>query len=320
MLISCPKCNAVYEVPDSQIPATGKKFKCAECEEVWTAYPPKKETVPQTEQKIELPEDVKNDNTTSNLVVDTVKVETTQQKTNPAPDIKSQVVADETPIDDVQYMFERLSQDTKGLFSGKQSADTKWARFKRKFMLMFSLFMLNCTILLAIIAMTLYIGYRNRYEIVDALPMLENFYNKIGLESIHKNKDIVFQNVTTRNIKRKGKRFIEVSGLLFNNGNMQSTIIPIKAVMKRQDGSIESEAVKIMTLDRLEANFSAVFRMLLPSSSLYEKSITLSFDENAKEIPLVDEEEKNKNKKRSPFDEMLLKENMNVERKPTKQP
>ena len=39
MLISCPKCNAVYQIPEGQIPEGGKKFKCAECGEVWTVRP-----------------------------------------------------------------------------------------------------------------------------------------------------------------------------------------------------------------------------------------------------------------------------------------
>ena len=49
MLISCPKCNAVYQVPENQIPADGKKFKCAECGEIWFVRPqakPKENVVP----------------------------------------------------------------------------------------------------------------------------------------------------------------------------------------------------------------------------------------------------------------------------------
>ena len=49
MLISCPKCNAVYQVPENQIPADGKKFKCAECGEIWFVRPqakPKETVVP----------------------------------------------------------------------------------------------------------------------------------------------------------------------------------------------------------------------------------------------------------------------------------
>ncbi|MBR5598988.1 MAG: zinc-ribbon domain-containing protein, partial [Alphaproteobacteria bacterium] len=35
MLISCPKCHSVYEVPDSLVPKTGQNFRCSACSNVW---------------------------------------------------------------------------------------------------------------------------------------------------------------------------------------------------------------------------------------------------------------------------------------------
>ena len=39
MLISCPKCSSVYNLADSYVPESGKKFKCAECGNIWVVYP-----------------------------------------------------------------------------------------------------------------------------------------------------------------------------------------------------------------------------------------------------------------------------------------
>ena len=39
MLISCPKCSSVYDISNKKIPAGGKKFKCAECDNIWVVYP-----------------------------------------------------------------------------------------------------------------------------------------------------------------------------------------------------------------------------------------------------------------------------------------
>ena len=37
MLIKCPKCRSVYDVPDTLVPDDGRVLRCAECGEIWTA-------------------------------------------------------------------------------------------------------------------------------------------------------------------------------------------------------------------------------------------------------------------------------------------
>ena len=39
MLIKCPKCNSVYDLPDNLIKDAGLAMRCAECGEIWTPYP-----------------------------------------------------------------------------------------------------------------------------------------------------------------------------------------------------------------------------------------------------------------------------------------
>ncbi len=39
MLIKCPKCNSVYDIPDNLITESGMAMRCAQCNEIWTAYP-----------------------------------------------------------------------------------------------------------------------------------------------------------------------------------------------------------------------------------------------------------------------------------------
>ncbi len=255
MLISCPKCNAVYQVPDNQIPSEGKKFKCAECGEIWMVKPVENKIQAQNLQPVVTPSSTQ---------------------------VKSQMASPQSAEeDDLQKMFNRLSQDTKGLFSGKSSSDTKLERFKRKVVLFFTPFMINCFLLLCIFGFTIYIGYANRFELVSFIPQLENFYNKLGIESIYKGRNIVFKNVKIKNIERHGKAFVEVTGLIYNAGNKKSLILPIKATLRNKNGEILSETTKTLTLDRLEPEFSAVFRILLPDDSFEEKKVTLTFDESA---------------------------------------
>ena len=37
MLISCPKCHSIYEIPDDLIGKTGKNFRCQTCSNIWHA-------------------------------------------------------------------------------------------------------------------------------------------------------------------------------------------------------------------------------------------------------------------------------------------
>lgn len=39
MLIKCPKCHAVYDLPDRHMTDNGLKMRCAKCHEIWTALP-----------------------------------------------------------------------------------------------------------------------------------------------------------------------------------------------------------------------------------------------------------------------------------------
>lgn len=39
MIIKCPKCRAVYDLPDHLMSDEGLKMRCAKCREIWTATP-----------------------------------------------------------------------------------------------------------------------------------------------------------------------------------------------------------------------------------------------------------------------------------------
>ncbi|MCI5634529.1 MAG: zinc-ribbon domain-containing protein [Alphaproteobacteria bacterium] len=270
MLISCPKCNAVYQIPEGKIPEVGKKFKCAECGEVWTVYPKdvKKMAPETTVPPAAAPAPSKSKKTIS---------------TSAAPQLRPQAISPQTSSNsDVDAMFNRLSQDTKGLFSGNGSSDTKLERYKRKIAMFFTPFMINCCLFLLIIAFTFYIGYANRFYIVSKIPQLEHFYNEMGIKSLHEGRGLIFKNIKSRYLRRHDENFVEISGLVYNESDMKSAILPIKAELYSKTGDKLAESVKVLTLDRLEPSFSAVFRILLPDNdSLEDKSIKLSFDKNA---------------------------------------
>lgn len=274
MLISCPKCNAVYQIPDAQIPVDGKKFKCAECGGVWTVYPQDvKKATPETAVP-----------SVSDSAAERVSESKTDalQASAPAPQIKSQIVSPQTQADDdVEKMFNRLSQDTKGLFNGNSSANTRWDKYKIKLKMFFSPFVVNCTLVLLLFAFTFYIGYANRFYIVSKIPQLEGFYKNMGLYSLYKGRGLIFKGIKTRYMTRRGKIHLEVSGLIYNESDMKTAVLPIKAELYTKQGEKLNEVVKVLTIDRLAPSFSAVFRVLIPDNTLEEKTVILSFTENA---------------------------------------
>lgn len=145
----------------------------------------------------------------------------------------------------------------------------------------FSPFVVNCSLVLLLFAFTFYIGYANRFYIVSKIPQLEGFYKNMGLYSLYKGRGLIFKSVKTRYMTSRGKINLEVSGLIYNESDMKTAVLPIKAELYNKQGEKLNEVVKVLTIDRLEPSFSAVFRVLIPDSSLEEKNVILSFTENA---------------------------------------
>ena len=56
MLIKCPKCRSVYDLPDDLISDEGLKMRCSACSEIWIGYPEdalkKVNTTPKNIQKM----------------------------------------------------------------------------------------------------------------------------------------------------------------------------------------------------------------------------------------------------------------------------
>lgn len=283
MLISCPKCNAVYQVAAESITPEGKRFKCAECDNVWTVYPedaqnldPEVPEIPHIQTQIR-----------PNMMPPQVEVKKEVVKEQPLPKEESKPQPQPTPIperstnpdDDLKEMFHRLQRDTKGLFNdAPKDQEDKYATLKRRAQLIFSPLMINCTIALFIILATLFIGYKNRYEIVGYIPVLEDFYDKLNIESIYAGRDIIFQDVEVKHTDRKGQHFIEIYGQIYNKSKRKSQILPIKATMRNMQGEIAAEATKVLTMRTLEPKFSSIFLIVLENKTADAKQITLTFD------------------------------------------
>lgn len=265
MLISCPKCIAVYDVATDKIPEQGRQFKCIECGNVWTVFP----------------QDVKD--------------------IEPENKIKTQLIVpdkEEMVQNDVQEMFKRLSHNTDDLFAGVDKYTTQvttnrnytkqpqWASdrtttlgetTKRKMQVFFSPLMLNGLLTVLIVVLTMYIGYFHRYEIVRFAPVAENFYNNMKIDSLYTGRDIIFDHLNVKPLVRGHKHFVEVSGRLLNHGKYRVKLPSIKAVLRNAEGTVLTEETKDIPLHALTPQASSIFFFVLENKTPEAKVVNLSF-------------------------------------------
>jgi predicted Zn finger-like uncharacterized protein len=252
MLISCPKCNAVYKLSDDKLPKDGKRFKCAECGKIWTVHN----------------EDIKN------IEPEIIPV-------------KSQIVRPATSFEqtkDVEDMFQRLSKNTDNLFNELPQTSKKerksfhpWQTIKNRFNMIFTPIVVNTLLFVAIVILSAFILIYNRYRIVNSIPQLEKVYASLGLESIYTGRDIVFQNVEARNIKFKDKHLAEISGIIYNKGQLRAKMPLLEAVMQDKDGNTLQEITQEFTVKRLDSNVSSIFRVIFENNTNEAKNVVLRF-------------------------------------------
>ncbi|MBQ8481324.1 MAG: zinc-ribbon domain-containing protein [Alphaproteobacteria bacterium] len=247
MLISCPKCNSVYNISDTRVPVGGKKFKCAECGNIWMVFP----------------EDVK-------------KIE---------PEGKNYTVSDteerKTENDDINAMFSRLSHDTKNLFSGENTVENMSVPEKiRHFCLnFFSVYTIIAFLLALSIILAVYLAYGNRYYIVSKIPEMENFYARFNIESVHNGQNILFRDVRVKELDYGDKYAVEITGRLYNSGKNAVRILPVKASFINDNDEIESEITELLPMQLVSPNASVLFRIVADTPSYKVRKVKLSMEE-----------------------------------------
>lgn len=247
MLISCPKCNSVYNISETRIPGGGKKFKCAECGQVWRVFP-------QDVQPIE-PENKKNGGY--------------------GPEQN----------EDINIMFSRLSHNTKNLFVGESAVENmaaadKLRHFCRNF---FSAYMIIAFLLVLIILLAGYLVYGKRYDIVAGVPAMEKLYSRFNVESVYNGRNLIFRSIRIREIGYGKKQAIEISGRLHNNGNITVSTMPIKVSFIGDNGEVESEIIELLPPQRIAPNSSTLFRIVADNPSDKVRKVQLNLEDITKD-------------------------------------
>lgn len=261
MLISCPRCQSVYMINKEQIPEKGKQFKCAECGKIWTAMPK-----------------------------DMYDVDPEKQK------FKTQIVRKAAEFDgdneDIRKMFEVIDRDTKGLFDKepeKYTENEELNRLIRHAKVNISPIVVNGCILVIILCLSAFIAYFNRHAVVNFIPQMQYFYDKLELDSIYRGKDLKIKQVSTKHIMKNGRRYIEVHGVIVNEGNYKAIVPMLRITVSDVTGESLIEIIKNPVIPIIDPNFSSLFRVLVESMDNNPKILAISFLSEDEEEEIAEE-------------------------------
>lgn len=265
MLISCPQCRAVYNISTDYIPENGKKFKCAECGNIWMVYP-NQDSVMEPEVEDDTP-------------VDTVVTENTATDIAPQPETTADIT--NSIDDDIDVMFSRLSHNTKNLFTSGNAVENMTTAEKIRHYIFnnFSVYMLYAFLTTVAVILGGKLVYDYRYEIVAKVPMMEQLYARFNTESVYRGKDLAIQNVRIREIINKDNEpELEISGRLYNVGKQTVRLLPVKASIIDADERVEDEVTEILSEHKLEPQFATLFRIVLKSPTENARKVKIVLD------------------------------------------
>ncbi|MCM1323795.1 MAG: zinc-ribbon domain-containing protein [Acetobacter sp.] len=248
MLISCPKCHSIYEIPDDLIPRTGQNFRCQACANVWhamrqdaigyeenendepyieaipVAEPPHR-NYPANKTAFKVPADGKSGRKTRSSK-EILAEEGTEEYT-PAPKIKKKkeitltsdmgtsftisAPADEGEDSTPSY----LSTTPQSLTVSKDDRlqpETSFKGYKKTYLLL---------TLLCIAA----IAFFFRREITAFYPLAETYYNKISLSGQNNPQYLQFKNIYVSETIAADKPMMKIEAEIYND-SYYTTRIP----------------------------------------------------------------------------------------------
>jgi len=270
MLISCPKCHSIYEIPDNLIPKSGQNFRCQACHNIWHALPqdalgyeeekelsplveeiivdePPYRNYPANKEHFEVPLDRKSGKKTisSSELIDK---EGDKNFIPPQPKPKKELtLRSESGAFFTISLDKDLKEDNSPYFASYEetikdnkpsplpSKDKPKSYILLKLML-FILFILTICIFL-------------RRDIVTFYPKAENYYNKIFLSGLNNPEYLVFENIS---INEEDNNKINLSVTIKNNSRYNTfvpdIIINNKTTHKTNNQLLKANETKLLTI------------------------------------------------------------------------
>ena len=263
MLISCPKCHSLYEIPDDLIPKTGQNFRCQACHNVWHALPqdalgyeeekdikpiideiitpePPYRNYPANKEHFEVPLDSKSGKKNISSK-DLIKNEGDTNFVPPAPKNKKELtlrsesgafftISLDKDLDDENIPYFNSYEETTNQTNTQKN--TTPPQTKRKHYILaklglFILFILTISILL-------------RRDIVTLFPQTETYYNKIFLSGLNNPEYLVFEKI---NIEETNSNETKLD-LTIKNNSRYNTYLPSITINDKEIVSLNNKLLK----------------------------------------------------------------------------
>ena len=258
MLISCPKCRSIYEIPDDLIGKTGKNLRCQACNNVWHAmvedalgYQKSKDDKPFVEE-IEVSEPPYR-NYPSNKEVYSVPLDNPENNVKPSTPSSFDIVNREGGVVDVEAMIKPKDEEltltsdkgTSFTISTADKYDDKSVHFfekdselkatnqdrltynKNKKGYKFAYFLLFLSVICASVVFL-------RREIVAFYPEAEQYYNKIMLTGIDNPEYLKFKNVNIAEKTIDNKDVLVINAGIYND-SFYTTKVPNVGIKGRKE-------------------------------------------------------------------------------------
>lgn len=285
MLISCPKCHSVYEIPDDLVPNSGQNFRCSLCSNVWNVIPsdalgfgeedddevviealdvkePPYRKYPSDKNPYEVVQDTKSGKKTLSSK-EVVEKEGDKNYVMPKPQKKKK--NELTLTSDLGTSFtismdggEAEKEDEFLLGNREIRADARNKLLVKKM----PKFYVKTKMFLGFL-MLVWALFFLRAFVVMVYSGAEKYYNKIGLSGYDNVHNLLFGNVKVEDVIEGEKKGVKIVAEISNNGMFASKVLGVMVggdenkVFKPQHGFLkakEKTKVEILLDDK---NFSS---------------------------------------------------------------
>ena len=277
MLISCPKCHSIYEIPDDLIGRTGKNFRCQACSNIWHAMPedaigymsktedntPYIEALPVTEppyrhfpsnqEKYSIPLDTKSGQRTRSskeLLKDEgkktpIKHEKKEKEITLTSEQGTSFTISALPeADETETKTPHFYEKDEGIHATKEDMlrpQKSFRGYKKTSVSLFLLFILVMTVLL-------------RRDIVSLYPQAEVWYNKILLSGLNNPEYLKFENIETIKQIEDNKPVLKLKATITNTSRY-GTYVP-KITISADKNTYKTKADFLKAKERTELEVS----------------------------------------------------------------
>lgn len=294
MLISCPKCHSIYEIPDDLIPRTGQNFRCQACANVWHAmrqdaigYEPETnedpyiEAIPVSEPphrnypanktSFKVPADGKSGRVTRSSQEILTK-EGNSDHTPPAPKIppKKEITLTSDMGTSFTISAAPFEEEEKVSFFEQTENKELTANAKERLQLEkpFKGYK-KTTALLFFIILVAVLGFLRR-EITMIFPSTEKYYNQIGLSGWNNPEYLSFKNIDVSQTNIENKPMIKITARVYND-SFYTTHVPNISLSDIKETFAPNRMI-------LKGHEQTTVEILLPQNqNTKATSLTLSF-------------------------------------------